>query len=124
MKLENNTPQYSPILESIKRTDPIFMENDKIDVLIPAIAMTDITCIVGEMLEDNLAYVKKNGDTAKSKASRGRLLKLLNITETFNNITSQNTTLKIYNYQLFREVQELRNYKKEIIRQETLSKSL
>lgn len=124
MKLENNAPQYSPILESIKRIDPIFMENEKIDILSPAIAMTDITCIVGEMLEDNSAYVKKNGDTTKSKASRERLLKLLYITETFNSITSQNTTLKTYNDQLLREVQELRNYKKEIIRQETLVKSL
>jgi|GEM_PF-3394841 hypothetical protein len=121
MIFENNAPHN---LESIKITDTIFINNAKIDVISPAIAMTNITYIVGEMLEDNVSYVKKNGMTETAKKSRERLLKLLDITETFNKITCDNAAFKTYNDQLLREIQELRKYKLEVLRQEKVANSI
>jgi len=108
----------------MSQTNAIYIQNAKTDVISPSKAMTEITCIIADMLEDNLLYVKKNGHNVKSIASRERLLKLLNITETFNQVSSDNAALKTYNDQLLREIKELKNYKKEVERQENLSKAI
>lgn len=106
------------------QTDAIFVQNSKEDVISPSIAIIDATCIIADMMEENIAYVKKNGLTDTAKKSRERLLKLMEIGETFSRISTQNSALKTYNDQLLREIQQLRAYKTEVERQENLSKSL
>lgn len=122
MIFENNAQRYSPDIS--KLTEAIFINNAKIDVLSPSISMVNITSIVSDMLSDNVSYVKKNGLNDAAKSSRERLLKLLDITESFNSIATDNLALKTYNDQLLREIQLLRSYKTEVERQEMIAKSI
>lgn len=118
MILENE-PYKTTFLEAEK-----LHQNNSIDIISPFIAMTDITLIVCEMLEENIIYTKKFGLTEPAKKSRERLLKLLNITEIFNLISSKNESLKLYNKELFGENCLLKSQLFELKRQENLGNSL
>ncbi len=98
-------------------TDFLFIQNKSIDVLQPSLVMTEITSIVCDMLEENIAFVKKNGLTEKAQTNRDRLLKLLDITEMVNKISSDNYSLKTINNHLLNTIGEVK-------RQELMANSI
>jgi predicted RNase H-like nuclease (RuvC/YqgF family) len=106
------------------QSDIIFSENENSDVLSPAKAIAEITYIVAAMIEENIAYVAKSGMTEKARSSRERLIKLLNITENFNQLSNQNSTLKTWNRQLSGENQKLKSQLAEIERQYNMANSI
>jgi len=114
MTLENNAPRYSPDISEYKHQ---FVKNETTNVLTPSSAMVDITSIVCDMLQDNLLYTNKNGATEKAIKSRIKLLKILQLTETFNTIATQNLSLKQHNRSLLEELNEIK-------RQERLANSI
>lgn len=101
-----------------------FIKQQLIDTSIVSIKMTEITSIVCDMMQDNLSYTKKNGLTKQAKESRDRLLKLLNLTELFNNLSVTNNSLQVFNRQLFNENLKLKGQLAEIKRQENIANSI
>lgn len=95
----------------------LMISNERTNILSPLQAITNITAIVCDMLEDNVLYVKKNGMNEKAQQSRERLLKLLDATELFNTIQTQNAALKLHNRRLIAELTEIK-------RQETIASSI
>lgn len=114
MILENNSTPQTPSLAEYKH---LMLKNERTDILTPTQAINNITLIVCTMLEENIAYASKNGLTEKAQLSRERLLKLLDATELFNTIQSQNAGLKLTNRQLIAEAIEVK-------RQENMAKSI
>jgi len=103
---------------------PTYIQSQRIDVLTPSVAMTHITAIVCEMLQENVDYVSKNGMTERAKVSRERLLKLLDITETFNLLASANATLQTECKHLFAQNIALKNQLKQINDETNLANSI
>lgn len=104
--------------------DYLFIQNELTDTLRPSIAIIDFTFVVAELLEKNVEYVKRAGMTDPAKESRDKLLHLMDIGETFNKISNDNQTLKLYNRTILAENQSLIRELKEIKRQEMLAKSI
>lgn len=94
------------------------LRNELTDVYKPSIALTELTSIVCTMIEENMAYVKKNGLTEKATESRERLLKILNLSEKFNVVSVDNMNLKLYCRSIYKKYRgsELENIrlKKEL----------
>lgn len=114
-------PQISP---TIPPSDLTAFKSDTINVDDVAATITDYTYLVALMLEENIEFVEAKGMTEKAKQSRQRLLKLLQIGETFNTISYQNKSLQLYNKELYAELVKLRAYKAEIERQEKIASTI
>lgn len=104
--------------------DISYTQNNSIESLKSALIMTDITYIVCDMIEENISYVKNNGLTPKAKINRERLMKLLDITETVNSVSTDNMSLKAFNNRLLVENQHLKNTIIELNRQQNMANSL
>lgn len=100
------------------------IQNELQDALLPSLSISKITFLVAELIQTNIDFVKKNGITAAANKQRITLLKLMNITETFNTLSCQNNTLQLVNRSLSKELYHLKLQLVEIKRQENLGKSL
>lgn len=89
-----------------------FVNNETMNVYTPSQTMVEVTGIVCEMIESNMAHIKKNGLTEAAKISRERLLKLLHLIEPFNTIANQNISLRLHNRRLINEINEIKRQEK------------
>jgi hypothetical protein len=101
-----------------------YVQSANTEVLNTSMAITDITAIVCDMLQENVEYTAKNGLTEKAKLSRQRLLTLLDVTELFNTIATQNATLKTANGHLYTELNNLKQKLKDIDDETNLANSI
>lgn len=127
MNVNNSQSSATSFVNGLKsrisdlETDQIFLQNELIDVLSPSVKLTDFTFVVTELLAQNIEFVKRKGLTEAAKASREKLIYLLDISEWFNYIARDNNRLKLFNTALLSEIQALRRELKDIRRQEGLS---
>ena len=98
--------------------------NEKVDTITPSIAISEFTCLIAELLEQNIEFVSKQGLTPKAKDSRLKLIKLINIGETFNQLSITNVALKLDNRNLFIENNRLKAELAEIERQTKIASSI
>lgn len=101
-----------------------YLLNELQDTFKPSLDAINITQIVCAMLEDNIAFVAKNGMNNKAKISRDRLLALLNVTELYSSIARENNTFKLLNKNLIIENRQLKKQLADIEKQEKLAKSI
>jgi hypothetical protein len=121
----NNKPLYSPDISAIGiRADMEYIKNQTYDTVSPAVAMAEITSMVVDMLEKNLAYTKTNGLTEQAKNSRKNLLRILELEQHFQITVNCSQSLKTSNNLLMAENQRLRAELREIERQEKMASTL
>lgn len=94
------------------------------DVNKPSIAISEFTLIVATMLEENVAYIERNGRTEKAIQSQERLMKLMTIGETVSQIAGQNVAMKIECNNLLRRWQACYNELKQLKNEINLANSI
>lgn len=100
----------------IKNIEVMLLQSELTDALKPNLLLTKITSIHLEMLMEVHQYEKKH-PSDRIKASKARLLNLLEMSEHLNSLSCKLQSLKLFNRELVTKIQLLRVENADMLRQ-------
>lgn len=114
--LKAKVEQLEDVIDG-KDLELTLLESELVEVNEPSYAISETTMLIIQMLAEVNVFQRKNGLTPKIKASKERLLRLLDLNGKLDNVATSNYKLKYVNREIHANYQLLRIENKELKQQ-------